>query len=299
MLQARGAHAGRTAAGTRTQDAAAIADMKAAWIGCRTAYEHIEGALAPIFPDIDAAIDARYDDFLAALPERRQRSLRRHGRHRDARHRAHPLLRRDAGARRRASSRRCPATSPPRFPATAQEAATSRPSCAKLDRRRAVAAEQLGARPRRIDLGAAFQGLVSLMNEQREKVNKAATQRGGVALLAATMADLRDNLAGTERVYALFQPWIQSKAAATLDGGAAGTRRRAGRQGDRRRHRGRLRQAAGALRLGQRRRHPAAAGHLEQREPDHRRPGDAVRDALRGRASGGRSESGRDRSSPR
>ena len=49
------------------QDAAAISAMKAAWIRARTAYEHIEGAIAPIFPDIDASIDARYDDFMASL----------------------------------------------------------------------------------------------------------------------------------------------------------------------------------------------------------------------------------------
>src|SRR5262252_4824671 len=48
-------------------DATAIAAMKAAWKKCRVAYEHIEGALAPLFPDIDFAIDARYDDQLAAL----------------------------------------------------------------------------------------------------------------------------------------------------------------------------------------------------------------------------------------
>jgi iron uptake system component EfeO len=48
-----------------TQDAAAIAAMKTAWMRARTAYEHIEGALAPIFPEIDTSIDARYDNFLA------------------------------------------------------------------------------------------------------------------------------------------------------------------------------------------------------------------------------------------
>jgi hypothetical protein len=36
------------------------------------------------------------------------------------------------------------------------------------------------------------------------------------------MLDIRNNLVGTERVYTLFQPWIQSKSAAALDGGAAG-----------------------------------------------------------------------------
>src|SRR5450432_409978 len=69
-------HALQTAAPTpadrgwdATQDATAIAAMKTAWTGCRAAYEHIEGATAPIFFDIDATIDSRYDDFLASLPD--------------------------------------------------------------------------------------------------------------------------------------------------------------------------------------------------------------------------------------
>ena len=41
--------------------------MKAAWVRARTAYEHVEGAIAPIFPELDAAIDERYDGFLADI----------------------------------------------------------------------------------------------------------------------------------------------------------------------------------------------------------------------------------------
>ena len=50
-----------------TADAEAIAAMKTAWVQARTAYEHVEGATAPIFPEIDVAIDERYDGFLADL----------------------------------------------------------------------------------------------------------------------------------------------------------------------------------------------------------------------------------------
>ena len=50
-------------------DADAIAAMTAAWLDARAAYERTEGALAPLFPDIDGAIDARYDDFLADLAD--------------------------------------------------------------------------------------------------------------------------------------------------------------------------------------------------------------------------------------
>src|SRR4051812_7483215 len=35
------------------QDAEAIRLMKATWVRARAAYEHIEGAVAPLFPEID------------------------------------------------------------------------------------------------------------------------------------------------------------------------------------------------------------------------------------------------------
>src|SRR6185436_16574952 len=50
-----------------TQDAAALTAMKASWAKARTAYEHIEGAIAPLFPNVDAKIDERYDGFLEGL----------------------------------------------------------------------------------------------------------------------------------------------------------------------------------------------------------------------------------------
>ena len=45
-------------------DAGAIVRMRAAWFRARSAYEHIEGAIAPLFPEIDAALDARYEEAL-------------------------------------------------------------------------------------------------------------------------------------------------------------------------------------------------------------------------------------------
>src|SRR5512135_191107 len=41
-------------------DDAQVTNMKNAWVQARAAYEHSEGAVAPLFPDIDTAIDARY-----------------------------------------------------------------------------------------------------------------------------------------------------------------------------------------------------------------------------------------------
>src|SRR6188474_653566 len=50
-----------------TTDAAAIGQMIAAWKNTRVAYEHVEGATAPLFGELDATMDARYDDYLADL----------------------------------------------------------------------------------------------------------------------------------------------------------------------------------------------------------------------------------------
>src|SRR4051812_23715134 len=42
-----------------------LTPMKTAWKRARKAYEHIEGAIAVLFPDIDYSTDQRYDAFLA------------------------------------------------------------------------------------------------------------------------------------------------------------------------------------------------------------------------------------------
>src|SRR3954451_7918483 len=48
-------------------DAKQIAAMKEAWVRVRSASERIEGAIAPLFPEVDYAVDPRYDDFLSQL----------------------------------------------------------------------------------------------------------------------------------------------------------------------------------------------------------------------------------------
>jgi iron uptake system component EfeO len=60
------------------------------------------------------------------------------------------------------------------------------------------------------------------MNEQREKVVKASSNEEESRYAQRTMADLRDNLAGTKKAYPAFQPWILSKSSAdpTKDGKA-------------------------------------------------------------------------------
>jgi len=196
-------------------DADAIAAMKAAWGKARTSYEHIEGAVAPLFPELDAATDARYDDFLSELGDKGDANLfddqgvtGMHGIERilfsdstptEVTDFEKPLLGYVAAA----------------YPATEAEAASFKGKlCGQLVVDITSLRDQW--KTAKLDIGAAFQGLISLMNEQHEKVNKASTGQEESRYSRHTLGDLHANLQGTETIYALFQPWIQSK-----DGGAA------------------------------------------------------------------------------
>lgn len=202
-----------------TLDADAITKMRAAWRDCRIAYEHIEGALAPIFPDLDNSLDARYDDFLSQLagngdpdPFDGQGGTGMHWIERILYANQIPQSVVDFEST-------LPGYAPASFPPTAEQAVEFKSELVqKLIDDATKMKEQW--QPAVIDVGVAFQGLISLMNEQREKVNKAATGEEESRYAQMTLFDLRNNLAGTAKIYALFQPWIRSKKSsnATQDG---------------------------------------------------------------------------------
>ncbi len=195
----------------KTLDAAAIASMRAAWIRARTAYEHIEGALAPLFPDIDTAIDARYDDFLADLTAQGGDAYLFDDAGVTGMHAVERILFSDTiPARVTEFEKSLPGYVAAAIPATAQEAADFKNKlCSKLV---ADTKTLLGEwTPAKIDVAVAYSGLVSLVEEQREKVVKAATGEEESRYAQRTMTDLRDNLAGTKTVYAIFQPWLLTK----------------------------------------------------------------------------------------
>ncbi|MDB4939105.1 MAG: hypothetical protein JWP87_6077 [Labilithrix sp.] len=195
----------------KTLDAAAIASMRAAWVRARTAYEHIEGALAPLFPDIDTAIDARYDDFLAELMAQGGDTYLFDDKGVTGMHAVERVIYSDViPARVTAFEKSLPGYVAAALPATAQEAADFKNElCAKLV---ADTATLLGEwTPAKIDVAIAYSGLVSLVEEQREKVVKASTGEEESRYAQRTMTDLRDNLAGTKTAYAIFQPWLVSK----------------------------------------------------------------------------------------
>jgi iron uptake system component EfeO len=194
-----------------TLDEAALQAMTNAWLAARGAYERIEGALAPLFPDIDAAIDARYEDFIEGLPG------------------GDPDLFDDDGVTGMHAIERIlfapetPTTvitvesslvgyEAAAWPANEAEAAEFKNElAARLVKDTQTLADQW--QPQVIDLGGAFEGLISLMNEQREKVNKAASEEEESRYAQRTLADLRENLKGTTGIYELFEPWLLSKSA--------------------------------------------------------------------------------------
>ena len=84
---------------------AQIDAMKEAWTRTRLHWERAEGPVAPMFSDLDMAIDSRYEDMLAALPAGDPGSVRRPGNDRHARDRTDPL--RAGTADGRGPAKRC------------------------------------------------------------------------------------------------------------------------------------------------------------------------------------------------
>jgi iron uptake system component EfeO len=196
-------------------DADAITAMKAAWRKARTSYEHIEGAVAPLFPELDAATDARYDDFLSELGDKGDANLF-DNQGVTGMHGVERILYADAiPAEVTAFEKPLLGYVVAAYPATEADAASFKGKlCEQLVTDITTLREQW--KPAKLDIGAAYQGLISLMNEQHEKVNKASTGQEESRYSRLTLADIHANLQGTETIYALFQPWILSK-----DGGAA------------------------------------------------------------------------------
>jgi iron uptake system component EfeO len=195
-------------------DADAITAMRAAWLRSRIAYEHVEGATAPIFGDLDVSLDARYEDFLARLGPTGDPNLF-DGRGATGMHAIERILyARDVRPEVIAFESPLPGYVPAAYPATIDQAVAFKTQLVQklIDDATALRDQW---QPAAIDIGAAFQGLVGLMNEQKEKVNLAATGEEESRYANLTLFDLRNNLDGTRTAYALFRPWI----AARPDGG--------------------------------------------------------------------------------
>src|SRR5262249_10863898 len=145
-----------------------------AWRRTRIAYEHVEGATVPLFGELDVALDARYDDFLAMLGPAGDPDLF------DATgvigmHAIERMLYsqniRPSGIRFESA---LPGYRAPAYPTTEAQALAFKTALAQklVDDATALRDRWL---PTAIDIGIAYHGLVGMMTEQEQKISAAAT----------------------------------------------------------------------------------------------------------------------------
>lgn len=199
------------------RDAVAIDEMKSAWHEARAAYELIEGAIAPTFPESDAATDARYDDFLARLgPQGDPNAFDDNGV--IGMHALERILWAPSAPEQVVHFEKgLPGYRPARFPETAEEARAFKEQLATGLVREI---EKLKAEftPLRLDIAFAYQGLIDLAVEQTEKVDRASSGQEESRYAQSTMRDLRANYEGCLRAYRVFQPVVkETKGGPELD----------------------------------------------------------------------------------
>jgi len=199
-----------------TEDARAISAMMDAWTRGRVAYELVEGALAPLFPQSDLATDARYDDVLAKLGNDGDANAF------DAQgvigmHAIERILWADrVPAEVLAFEKALPGYRPAARPTSEAEARAFKEQLAhqlSVD----VAALKTQLSPLELDVAFVFRGLIDLTREQLEKVDRAATGREESRYAQTTLRDLRANREGCLAAYRLFQPWLLARHGQALD----------------------------------------------------------------------------------
>lgn len=187
-----------------TSDAAAVDEMRAAWRDARVQYEHIEGAIAILFSDLDVSTDGRYDGFIELAPDPNLFD----GTGATGVHAIERILYADVHPPEVVAFESVlPNYVAARFPQTEEEARQFKEElCGRL-----VAdamAMRDGFMPLALDPAAAYGGVVGSMEEQLEKVNLAATGEDESRYAQHTLADMRANLEGGVAVYTAFSEWV-------------------------------------------------------------------------------------------
>lgn len=200
-----------------TADAASLARMRAAWKRARRAYEHVEGAIALLFPDLDASMDERYDGFVVELPGRRDADLF-DGEGVTGMHAVERILWSNETPAYVVAFERSIAGegyTPAAFPSNAAQATAFRDA---LMGRLVRDAEQLQREfaPLALDSAAAYRGVIGSIAEQVEKLSKAATAEEESRYSNTTLFDMRANLEGARRTFAAFRPWLTERGSTAL-----------------------------------------------------------------------------------
>jgi iron uptake system component EfeO len=204
------AHNLQAAAPTRawnaTRNADAIHDMQEAWKRMRRAWEHIEGAIGALFPDVDDQLDGRYEKLLGDGDPNPFDGTGVIGMHAIERILYSTSIRPEIVSFESTLTGYKEAA----YPATDDEAIAFQTELVQqlIDHTTALRKQW---QPAAIDIGTAYQGLAGLMSEQKEKVELAVTGEEESRYANITLFDLRSNLEGTQKVYSLFRAWIHSK----------------------------------------------------------------------------------------
>lgn len=190
-----------------THDAEAVGRMRTHWGEARNAYERIEGAIAVLFPDLDAATDERYDGFLETAPDDDLFD----GEGVTGVHAIERILWADAHPPATVTFEMALAGyQPAAYPADAAQASAFRDALVQhlIDD---IAQMQASFEPLALDPAAAYSGVVGSMAEQLEKVELAATGEDESRYADHTLADMRANLEGGRALYEAFVPWLTAE----------------------------------------------------------------------------------------
>lgn len=190
-----------------TADATAVAEMRRQLLIARDAYERIEGAIAQLFPDLDVSMDQRYDYFVELAADTNmfdgQGATGLHSIERILWADAHPahVVRFEMGLRNYTQAQ---------FPRTMAEATAFRDGL--LTRMVTDAAQlEMDFAPINLDTPASFRGVIGSMEEQVEKIDKAASGEEESRYAQTTLRDMVANLEGGRRTFAAFRPWLESR----------------------------------------------------------------------------------------
>jgi iron uptake system component EfeO len=198
-----------------TADASAISTMKDSWRKARVAYEHVEGAIAVLFPELDVATDERYDGFLTELgpddnlfDDQGVTGI----------HAVERILWSDAPrAEVVAFEKEIKGYKVAAFPANMAEAGDFK---SKLCNRLVVDSTKMRDqfKPLALEPATAYRGVIGSMEEQLEKITLAASGEEESRYADETLADMRANVEGGKATHAAFRAWLrESKDGPAID----------------------------------------------------------------------------------
>jgi iron uptake system component EfeO len=194
-------------------DPEAVEKLRASWGDARDAYERVEGAIAVLFQGLDVSTDERYDAFIEAEPDDDLFD----GEGVTGMHAIERILWAGEHPKRVIKFESAlPGYKAAAFPATKKEADEFKN---KLMQRLVDDTKDMLSqfKPKALDASAAFWGVIGSMREQLEKVTLATTAEDESRYAQRTLADMRANLDGGEKVYAAFREWVIADASNTAD----------------------------------------------------------------------------------